>query len=335
MPERSNLFFRKFPCLEWLLFADWCFMVSTLAQMTVILLLGAAWRILKPAGLTADQTRLVLTQLVYYLLLPALVLSSLWKMKMGEQTLDVVLICSMGILFSGSSLWLLLRRSQVANCQAGALILAVSIPNVTYLGLPVLEKTFGEFGRSVVMQFDVFGCEPWLFTLGILTAQHYGKTDECTPSLWQSLCKIPPIWAAIIAVICNVNQIVMPVWLNAILATLSSAVVPLMLLSLGMGLEWKSVRWNNFPKVLPVIVIKLGVMPLFALALALRLGMGGQFLIASILEMAMPSMMFGIVLCDRYHLDSALYAMTVTLTTLLSLLTIPFWYGYLGSGLNL
>lgn len=304
-------------------------MVSTLAQMTAIMLLGTMWRILKPAGLSADQTRLVLTQLVYYLLLPALVLATLWKARIGNETLLIALVCGTGILISGSSLWLLLRRFRIVNAQTGALILAVSIPNVTYLGLPVLEQTFGDFGRSVVMQFDLFGCEPWLFTLGILTAQYYGETDQKHPPLWLSLCKVPPIWAAVVAVTCNLNQIIMPVWLNAILTTLSSAVVPLMLLSLGMGLQWQSVRWSNFPKVLPVIVIKLGLMPLFALALALQSGMHGQFLTASILEMAMPSMMFGIVLCDRYHLDSALYAMTVTLTTLLSLLTIPLWYSYL------
>jgi predicted permease len=132
-----------------------------------------------------------------------------------------------------------------------------------------------------------------------------------------------------IAVTCNLNHIAMPLWLNAILSTLSPAVVPLMLLSLGMGLQWQSVRWHNFPKVFPVIVIKLWLMPLFALILALQLGMSGNFLTASILEMAMPSMMFGIVLCDRYRLDSALYAMTVTLSTLLSLITIPLWYRYL------
>lgn len=304
-------------------------MVSTLAQMTTILLLGAMWRVLKPAGLSADQTRLVLTQLVYYLLLPALVLSTLWKARIGNETLLIAWVCGTGILISGSSLWLLLRRFPLANAQTGALILAVSIPNVTYLGLPVLEQTFGDFGRSIVMQFDLFGCEPWLFTVGILTAQYYGETGEKHPPLWLSLCQVPPIWAAILAVTCNLNQITMPVWLNAILTTLSCAVVPLMLLSLGMGLEWQSVRWSNFPKVLPVIVIKLALMPLFALALALQSGMRGQFLTASILEMAMPSMMFGIVLCDRYRLDSALYAMTVTLTTLLSLLTIPLWYSYL------
>jgi predicted permease len=304
-------------------------MTATLAQMTVILFLGAVWRILKPAGLSAAQTRLVLTQLVYYLLLPALVLSALWKAKIGTQTLLIALICNLGILFSGCCLWLVLRCLRLPNSQTGALILAVSIPNVTYLGLPVLEKTFGDFGRSIVMQFDLFGCEPLLFTVGILLAQHYGKVDKKPERLWLSLCKIPPMWAAAIAVTCNLNHIAMPFWLEGVLTTLTPSVAPLMLLSLGMGLQWQSIHWRNLPKVLPVLVIKLALMPLFGLLLAWQLGMRDDFLVASILEMAMPSMMFGIVLCDRYHLDGALYAMTVSLSTLLSLFTIPLWYEYL------
>jgi len=34
----------------------------------------------------------------------------------------------------------------------------------------------------------------------------------------------------------------------------------------------------------------------------------------------------GIVFCDRYKLDSALYAMMVTVTTALSLITLPLWH---------
>jgi predicted permease len=47
------------------------------------------------------------------------------------------------------------------------------------------------------------------------------------------------------------------------------------------------------------------------------------------MEAAMPSMVIGIVLCDRYGLDTGLYAAAVTLTTLLSLFTLPVWSGML------
>ena len=305
-------------------------MTSTLAQMTVLLLLGTLWRFFKPAGLTAEQTRLVLTQVVFYILLPALVLSALWRVEIGKQTLYIALISGASILFSGGSLWGLLHFFRLSNKQAGALILAASIPNVTYLGLPILESTFGSFGRSIAIQFDLFGCEPWLFTLGILVAQHYGETKQAQKeNLFLSLFKIPPIWAAIVAVTLNINHIEIPSSLDNILSLLTPAVAPLMLLSLGMGLQWQSLHWRNLPKIMPVLLFKMLLMPLFALAIAWQLGMTGDFLSASIMEVAMPSMMFGIVLCDRYKLDSSLYAMTVTVSTVLSLLTLPLWYEFL------
>lgn len=70
-------------------------------------------------------------------------------------------------------------------------------------------------------------------------------------------------------------------------------------------------------------------MPLFSLWFAGWLWFDAPHKAAAVMEMAMPSMVLGIVFCDRYRLDSALYAMAVTLTTLLSLFTLPFWYGVL------
>ena len=46
-------------------------MTLTLIQMTLIMALGAGWRIMSPAGQTAEQTRQVLTTGVYYIFLPA------------------------------------------------------------------------------------------------------------------------------------------------------------------------------------------------------------------------------------------------------------------------
>jgi malate permease and related proteins len=45
-----------------------------------------------------------------------------------------------------------------------------------------------------------------------------------------------------------------------------------------------------------------------------------------ILEAAMPSMVLGIVLADRFRLDSHIYAMAVTISTAFSLVTLPMWH---------
>ena len=71
------------------------------------------------------------------------------------------------------------------------------------------------------------------------------------------------------------------------------------------------------------------IAPLLVWGTALGVGLDGVILIGTVMEAAMPSMVIGIVLCDRYGLDTGLYAMAVTLTTLLSLVTLPLWSGLL------
>lgn len=300
-------------------------MTSTLIQMTLIMACGVLWRSFKPAGLTAEQTRTVLTSVVYYVFLPALILDVLWSTRIGIQSLEYTLVGVCGIVSIAAITWLLVYWLKFSRPVAGAIILATAFPNVTYLGLPVLQQTFGDWAKSVVIQLDLFAATPLVFTLGILIAQQFGERGKTKKLL--SFFNTPPIWTAILAVTLNVAKVPIPAWLTGVLQHLLSAVVPLMLFSLGLALNWRSIRFSYFPYILPIIVIKLFVMPLLVLELVQYLSMDEQHKAVTVLDMAMPSMMIGIVFCDRYHLDSALYAMAVTITTLCSIVTLPFWYG--------
>jgi predicted permease len=304
-------------------------MNSTLIQMTLLMACGVGWRMLRPAGLTAEQTRLVLTTVVYYLLLPAMVLDVLWTADIGLQSFQYTILGVGCIVFAMLGIWIVGTLFKFEDKRLGAMILAAAFPNVTYLGLPVLEQTFGSWARSVVIQMDLFATAPFLFTIGIMVVRHYGDdTTEKRKSVI-SFLNAPPFWAAGIAVILNLNGLVAPEWFAGALQKLSAAVVPLMLFSLGLALNWKAVTGRNIPYVMPVILIKMLLMPLFAIVLVSYLPMEGKYKAAAVLDMAMPSMVLGVVFCDRYRLDSALYAMTVTVTTALSLMTLPFWHGVL------
>ncbi len=301
-------------------------MNSILIQMTLLLACGAGWRVLKPAGLSAEQTRLVLTTVVYYLLLPAMVLDVLWTADIGLQSLQYSLLAVASIAFAILCLWLVGTAFKFDSKRLGAMLLAAAFPNVTYLGLPVLEQAFGGWARSVVIQIDLFATAPFLFTVGTMLVRHYGEAATTKPSSVLSSLNAPPFWAAAVAVVLNVNGIIAPVWFSGVLQKLSAAVVPLMLFSLGLALSWNALTWRNIPYVMPVIIIKMVLMPLFAVFLAGYLSIDNPHKAAAVLDLAMPSMVLGIVFCDRYRLDSALYAMTVTVTTALSLISLPFWY---------
>ena len=304
-------------------------MNSTLIQMTLLMASGVGWRILKPAGLTAEHVRHVLTTFVYYLLLPAMVLDVLWIADIGLQSFHFTLLGMSCIALAMLSAWAIGAACNLQHKRLGAMILAAAFPNVTYLGLPILEQTFGSWARSVAIQIDLFATAPILFTIGIMIARHYGNDSSDKPKHMLSFFNAPPFWAAALAVILNLNGLVAPLWFTGVLQKLSAAVVPLMLFSLGLALNWKAVKYQNIPYVLPVLLIKMLIMPLFAIVLVGYLPLEDKYKAAAVLDLAMPSMVLGIVFCDRYRLDSALYAMTVTVTTALSLITLPFWHGVL------
>jgi len=300
-------------------------MNQVLLQMAALIACGILWRFIRPPGMDADTARRVITGLVYTLLLPALVLVVLWNTSLGLDTVKIAAIAACGVLAALLAIRLLFRNSTVPKPIVGALFLAAAYPNVTYLGLPVLEKTFGPWARSVAIQYDLFACTPLLLTVGILIARLYGDSNE-SGNPFVALLKVPPLWAAVAAVILNLSDVPLPVGLEGFLQTLANGVVPLMLIALGMALSWETRQLQRLPLLLPVLAIQLLLMPLLAWGLATALGLHGDLRTAVVLEAAMPSMVLGVVLCDRYGLDTGLYATVVTASTALSLLTLPLWF---------
>ena len=306
-------------------------MLEVLIQMSGLILCGIGWQIIQPAGLDAKQTRLVLTSLVYYLLLPALVLSVLWQAELGARSLQIAAAGMFGIL-TGLFLSVFTCRICRSNAAAaGAAVLAASFPNVTYLGLPVLEATFGGWSRSVAIQYDLFAATPLLFTAGILVAAHYGHGRSTMRGMLRELRRIPALWACGAAILLNLSDVPMPSLLGGLLSLLERGVVPLMLISLGLSLKWGRAQWKTLPSVAPVVVLSLLIVPALVFPFTGMIGLSGEWRTAVVMEAAMPSMVLGLVICDRFGLDTSLYATSVTVTTVLSMVTLPLWYEWLNT----
>lgn len=304
-------------------------MLEVLLQMASLIVCGTVWRIAKPGGMDADTTRRALTSLVYYLLLPALVLKVLWLTPLSLDTPRISLVASLVILACLGIGFALYRAMRLPRTLIGAALLATAFPNATYLGLPVLERALGPWARPIAIQYDLFACTPLLLTVGILVAYRMGDKSAEKPTIYD-LLSVPAFLAALLATGLNAGDASMPSWLATWLDMLGGGVSMLMLISLGLSLRWERSSVNHLPVVISIAVIQLIIAPLIAWPLSLAVGMPSQTLTAVVLEAAMPSMVIGLVICDRYGLDTNLYATAVTATTLLSLFTLPLWLGLLG-----
>ena len=300
-------------------------MLSTLFQMFVLIGLGLVWSIYNPGRLEGRVIRRVLTDTVYYLFLPALVLNVLWQAPLGIASIKISVTAALGVLTALAAAWFVCTRCRSNPQVTGAILLAAAFPNATYMGYPLLINTLGESAGSIAIQYDLFACTPLLLTLGVMLAAHYGDGTE-KPSPVMLLIKVPPLWAALMATLLNISDVAAPLWLAGLFSMMGDAVVPLMLFSIGLALKQGFREIHHLSTVIPVIVIQLIMMPLLALAMSYLLVMEGELKTAVILEAAMPSMVLGIVLCDRYGLNAGIYAAAVTATTMLSLVSLPIWF---------
>lgn len=300
-------------------------MFATLTGMSSIIAIGLFWRLLQ-GGEQADAVRAQLAAAVYAIFLPALVLHVMWKTPVNLDVLRIPVVAVAGVLLSLLAAVLIYGdgRRVGGKKAAGALLLASAFGNVTYLGLPVLTQTFGPWAQSVAIPFDLFANTPLLFTVGIMVAGRFGSNQKPAHPLIE-LLRVPALWAAVAGLLCSLANLPMPGWVNESLGVLGAAVVPLMLLSIGMALRWQAGWLGRAPALLPVIVIQLLVMPLIVWGACIGVGMPHKLLAPSVIEGAMPCMVLGLVICDRFKLDASLYAESVTLTTILSLFTLPAW----------
>lgn len=304
-------------------------MFDILLQMFALIGLGLAWSIRNPLRIDAGTVRNVLSGAVYYLLLPALVLDVLWRAPLGADTLRIAASAAAGVLSMLLASWLICRSCAMDRPTTGALMLAAGFPNATYMGLPLLEQVFGGWARSVAVQYDLFACTPLLLTVGIVIAQRFGTRGSSEHPLL-GLLRVPPLWAALAAVLLNVSNLLPPRWLAGLLHMMGTAVIPLMLLVVGMALRAGVGQHRYLPASVPVLVLQLLAMPLVVWGVASAVGLSGALRAAVTLEGAMPSMALGVVLADRYGLNTGVYATAMTLTTLVSAITLPFWYHWLG-----
>lgn len=303
-------------------------MLSTLLQMFVLIGMGLAWSVYNPGRVDSTVIRKVLTDTVYYIFLPALVFKVLWQADLGLQSVKIAVIAAIGVFSALLISWLICQRCRTHGRITGAILLAAAFPNATYLGYPILVKTFGDWAGPVAIQYDLFACTPILLTLGIMLAAHYGGQPD-RPHPLALLIRVPPLWAALIASALNLLGIPPLEHVMGLLNMMGAAVIPIMLFAIGLALTQGFKERQHLKTIIPVIIIQLLLMPLIALGSSLLLQLDSQLRTPVVLEAAMPSMALGVVLCDRYGLNAGIYAAAVTATTLLSIGTLPLWYSLL------
>src|SRR5690606_19443877 len=162
-----------------------------------------------------------------------------------------------------------------------------------------------------------------LSTIGLYVCARYsGDTPPGPREVALRIARFPPIWALALGL--TLMPADPPHWIGAGLQRLADAMLPLVMLAVGLSIRLRLPREELGP-LLTGLSLKLLVMPAIALPLSLLFGMPPLMLRANVLESAMPTMVSAAALAMAHGLAPRLCAALVGYGIVVCLATLPAW----------
>ncbi|MFL6586474.1 MAG: AEC family transporter [Luteimonas sp.] len=290
------------------------------ALILAMLALGMLFARLRVMPVNAAE---VLNLVVLYVCLPAAVLVHVPKLTFDVTLLGVaatpwLLAVATLALVLPLARWLKFRRDETA-----VLLLCVALCNSSFIGYPMVAALLGEDAVAYAVVYDQFGTFVLLSTFGLtILARYSGDTPPGARDIARRIVRFPPVWALLFGL--TLMPATPPAWIASALENLAGALLPLVMLAVGLSIQLRMPR-DEIRPLATGLVLKLLVLPAIALPLSLLFGMSGTMLQANVLESAMPSMITAAALAIAQGLAPRLAAALVGYGILLSLVTLPAW----------
>ncbi|MFT4255398.1 MAG: AEC family transporter [Pseudoxanthomonas sp.] len=265
----------------------------------------------------------VLNLVVLYVCLPAAVLIYVPRLHFDASLLGVIAtpwllaVATVGLVAACTRLFGF-RRDEHA-----VLLMCVALGNTSFIGYPMVRALLGEHALPYAVVHDQLGTFVLLSTYGLyVVAKYSGDVPPTARQVLLRVLKFPPLWALLFGLTGMPEQ--PPAWIASMLQRLSDALLPLVMLAVGLSMQLR-LPLDEARPLAAGLLLKLAVLPALALPLSLAFGMRGEMLQANVLETAMPTMITAAALAMSHNLAPRLAAAMVGYGILLSLATLPAW----------
>jgi predicted permease len=292
-------------------------MLQALVLVLSLLTLGYLARRL---GRYQDEAANALNRFVIDLCVPAVLLRVVPTLHFRWELLVMVLTPWLLALVGFAFVRLSSRLVKMDGHVQAALILCTTIGNTSFLGFPLCSALLGEQSLSYAAVYDQLGTFLLLSFIGpIVVARAAGGHRPPTRELLVRVLSFPPFVALLIALI----PVPRPAWLDAVLAQVAAALVPVALFAVGLRLRITP------PRELGAFALGLGfklvLSPLLALAVLLLVNPPRTALEVAVLEAAMPSSVTAGAVLIATGLAPELAAALVGWGLVAALFTVPAW----------
>lgn len=261
-----------------------------------------------------------LADIALYIGAPALAFISLSSQRIVLLDAARVWAASLSIMFGcGIIAWLVFK---LLRQKHSGLYVSISMMNTMNIPFPVVYLAYGTEGLIAATLFYIPN-SLLIYSLGIyvMAGKHWKDNIK-------EVFKLPVFYVAVIALGLNFLNIKVPELMIESLDLIAMMALPLVLLVLGYNLS--KAGMTSVPTTLLASFLRVGVGLMLGLLVTDVFNITGTFRSVVILDSAMPAAALASILATRYDNEADLVSSVVFITTLASLIVIPFLLHMLG-----
>ena len=266
-----------------------------------------------------------LSRTAYYVLVPAFVFNIISEAKieaeLALQMVSFIFAAQIAVASLGFLVGMVLGRTKEI---IAAYVLIATFGNVGNFGLQLIEYRLGEISRiPATVYFLAILFISFVICVGAASWARSGGLQAIF-----SVFKTPALLALIPALAFNISGAEVPISLSRLTGLLGQAMIPVMLIALGVQMG-EIVKININFNVFAASTVRLIGGPVLAMLLAPYFDLEGMERSTGILQAAMPSAILTSIIAIEYKLIPEFVTTTVLFSTLYSILTLTVFLTYI------
>ena len=259
-----------------------------------------------------------LSRTAYFVFIPAFVFIIISEAKIDSgltlQMISFIFVAQIAVALLGFLVGKALRQSREITA---AFVLIATFGNVGNFGLPLIVFRLGETARTfATVYFVATVFISFVICVGVASWARSGGVTAVF-----SVFKTPALIALIPALVFNITDVEVPIFLSRLSGLLGQAMIPVMLVTLGVQMGQIPKIKINF-NVFAASTVRLIGGPVLALLIVPYFGLEGLERSTGILQAAMPAAILVSIIALEYKLLPEFVTTTVLFSTLYSILTL-------------
>lgn len=293
-------------------------------QVAILYVLVAVGAIADKIGIYTEKVAKSCTDLLFYIITPAVIIQSFCTLEYNPQTaksLFIAILCGFILhIVSGAISSLVFNKTN--KDEACIYKYSCAYGNCGYMALPLAQAVLGEEGvfycSAVIISFQIFS-----FTHGIYTITK-GKDGEKVKFDLKKLIVNPGVISVIVGLPLFLLSVKLPVIINSPLNYIASLNTPVAMLIFGTYIANTNFRsiFKNW-RIFAVALVKLIILPLVLMAGFRLAGITGTLLAALSISAGAPTANNTVMFAAKYDRNTGLASQTVAVVSFISIITLP------------